>query len=436
MVLMASHPRARSLAFATALCALLLLVSAQGAAASVSGDLSSLQAAGKIDAARQKSALASYKAARSLRKKKTGAARTALSRQLNTIESLSRAKRLTGDRVLPLFTQLRANVDWFKSHGPAADGTRTRLVSGSRIYFQYFSGRGWQFHPLANFSALNAVWTDKSAAARRALGKYAHELVQWGVMRGEALVWEYYFPFGGSKAPFISSISQGTAIQALARSSYALKDAEIMAAATAGSKAFAAAAPNGLRISRDGGNHYLGYSGNRRSIIFNMFVQSLNGLHDYAEIADDAAARELYVKGLTAADAELPRSDTGAWSLYQERGGESNLNYHKVLLDFLIELCKNHGVEGPYCGLATKYTGYLTAKPRVTGVSKKVKHGRLYVRFKLSKISTVTVRTADGRSATATVGRGKRSFSVRKRRSKSVTITVRDLAGNTATYKR
>lgn len=436
MVLRDTRQRAGLFGLATALCVFVLLLCAVVSPASVSGDLSSLQAAGKIDAARQKSALASYKAARSLRKKKTGATRTALSRQLNTIESLSRAKRLTGDRVLPLFTQLQANVDWFRTKGPAAEGTRTRLVSGSRIYYQYFSGRGWQFHPLANFSALNAVWTDKSAAARRALGKYAHELIQWGVMRGNALVWEYYFPYAGSKAPFISSISQGTAIQALARSSYALSDSEIMAGAKSGSKAFAAAAPTGLRISRDGGNHYLGYSGTRRAIIFNMFVQALNGLHDYAEIADDADARELYLKGLTAAEAELPRSDTGAWSLYQQGGSESNLNYHKVLLDFLIELCKNHGADGPYCGLATKYTSYLTERPRLKGISKKLKSGRIHVRFTLSKVSTITVKTADGRSATATVGRGKRSFSVRRLRSKSVTITVRDLAGNTATYRR
>jgi hypothetical protein len=301
----------------------------------------------------------------------------------------------------------------------------------SRIIYQYFAGWGWQFHPLANFSKLNAVWTDKSAGARRYLSKEAYELISFGVNRGGALTWEYYFPFSGSPAVFISSISQGTAIQALARSGNALKDPNITAAATQGAKAFGVAAPTGLKLARDGGLHFIGYSGNRKEIIFNMFAQALDGLHDYSVITDDVEAKSLYEQGLVAARVELPQSDTGAWSLYELGGLESNLNYHQVLVEFLNRLCEDTE-EALFCNLHARQKSYLTTPPTVTRISKKLRGGRIYVTFTLSKVSTVTVRTPGGGTAVATVSRGKRVFSVKKGRSTAVTIAVRDLAGNTA----
>jgi hypothetical protein len=406
-----------------------ILVSASGArAASVSGSLTALQSEGTIDAAKAKTARTTYWAARSLRKRLSGARQVPLTNQLRLLESLAKKNRITADRVTPLFTQLQVNVDWFGSKGPAVIGTRSRF-GDSKIYYQYFDAWGWQFHPLANFGKLNALWTDKSAGARRALSKMAYELISFGVNRGGALTWEYYFPFSGSPAPFISSISQGTAIQSLARSGNALKDANITAAATEGSKAFNVSVPTGLKLPRDGGLHFLGYSGNRNEIIFNMFAQALDGLHDYATITDDASAKSLYEQGLIAARVELPKSDTGAWSLYELGGAESNLNYHQVLVEFLKRLCEDTN-EARFCGLHDRLESYLTTAPTVTGISKKIRNGRIYVTFTLSKVSTVTVRTPGGGTATAVVARGKHRFSVKKAGSSTATISVRDLAGN------
>lgn len=422
-------PRLLGATLAALLC-VLLLAAAPTASAGVTDSLNKLQQAGKIDVVAAKDARKNYLAARSLRKRSKGAARTVMTNQLRQVESLSRRGRITADRVRPLFTQMQVNVDWFKKRGPAASGTRSRFGS-SRIYWQYFPHWGWQFHPLANFARLNAVWTDKSAAARRALGKYAHELIGFGVTRGRTLVWEYYFPFNGSPAPFISSISQGTAIQSLARSGNALADPEITAAAVRGARAFEKSAPTGLRVKRDGGWHYLGYSGNRRAIIFNMFAQALIGLHGFAQITEDPTGTRLFERGMAAAKNELPKSDTGAWSLYQLRGVESNLNYHQLLTGFLQNLCDDTGGEAWLCALAARMNGYLTQKPKMTGAVKRIRRGRIYVTFRLSKVSTVTMRTPGGGRAVATVGRGKRVFSVKKARSKRVTLEARDLAGNT-----
>jgi hypothetical protein len=411
--------------------AALLMTGGRAQAATVSASLTSLQNSGQIDSAKASAARKTYHDARSLRKRLSGSRQLPLTNQIRTLESLAKKNRITGDRVTPLFTQLQVNIDWFRTKGPATVGTRSRF-GNSLIYYQYFAGWGWQFHPLANFSQLNANWTQsKSVGAQRGLSRFAYELISFGVNRGGAYAWEYYFPFSGSPAPFISSISQGTAIQALARVGYKLKDPNITNAATAGSRAFGVAAPTGLKINRDGGLHFLGYSGNRSEIIFNMFAQSLDGLHDYSVIADDANARSLYEQGLVAARVELPQSDTGAWSNYELGGVESNLNYHQVLVEFMVRMCEDT-TEAVFCNLHDRLAGYLTTKPTITGVSKKVRSGRIYVTFTLSKVSTITVRASRGGTSVATVYRGKRVFSVKKGSSNAVTITAKDLAGNTA----
>jgi hypothetical protein len=430
MQLSPTYKNAR-LAAILVLASIALFATTGSAHASAASDyLKKLQNAGQIDPAKAASAKKTYDAAKSLRKRLSGARQLPLTNQIRTIDSLVKKNRLTGDRVTPLFAQLQVNVDWFASKGPAATGLRSRFGE-SRIYYQYFPGWGWQFHPLANFSRLNALWTDKSAGARRALSKMAYELISFGVNRGGALTWEYYFPFSGSPAVFISSISQGTAIQALARSGNALKDQNITNAATQGSRAFDVSAPTGLKVNMDGGYHFLGYSGNRREIIFNMFAQALDGLHDYAKIVGDSSAQAVYEKGLIAARVELPKSDTGAWSYYELNGLESNLNYHQVLVEFMLRMCEDTQ-ESLFCNLHDRLAAYLTTKPTISGISKKVRGGRIYLTFTLSKVSTVSVRAKGGGVAAATVYRGKHVFSVKKGSSSAVTITAKDLAGNTS----
>jgi hypothetical protein len=87
--------------------------------------------------------------------------------------------------------------------------------------------------------------------------------------------------------------------------------------------------------------------------------------------------------------------------------------------------------EAVFCNLHDRLASYSTTKPTVTGISKKIRNGRIYVTFTLSKVSTITVGSSGGTSV-ATVYRGKHVFSVKKRGSNAVTINARDLAGNTA----
>lgn len=276
--------------------------------------------------------------------------------QVATVSRMARDHQLSGDRLAPLFTTLNNNARWFRHNGPGP-AMGDRRFGNSRIVFQYFPRTGWQFHPLSNFAKLNAIWTVDTPPSRRAQRSFARELIRWGVRRRGALVWEYYFSFQGSRAPWVSSISQGTAAQSLARVAYRMNNRSMFRAARLATRSFNQPAPTGLRVIRDGGYHYLGYSGAPKLIILNMFLQSLNGLRDYSQIADDRRARVLYKKGLAAARAETPKFDTGSWSLYSLNGEKSDLHYHLLTIGFLDTLCKATK-EAVFCDTRDNFKSY------------------------------------------------------------------------------
>lgn len=280
----------------------------------------------------------------------------ALNWQIGNVERMARSGRISRTRVTPLFTTLSVNTAWFKNNGTRPAGTDKRF-KGSRIIFQYFPGSGWQFHPLSNFSKLNAIWTVDTPPSRRAQRAFAKELVRWGVKRGKGLAWEYYFSYQGSPAPWISAISQGAAIQSLARVGERFNNKGFLRAAVRGSYLFDTPAPQGLRVRRDGGFHYLGYSGNKRKIILNMFLSSLDGLRSFALIADNRRGRYLYQRGLDNARTITPKFDTGSWSLYSLDGQKSDAHYHQLTITFLDKICDYTG-EDVFCKTRDRFKSY------------------------------------------------------------------------------
>ncbi len=63
------------------------------------------------------------------------------------------------------------------------------------------------------------------------------------------------------------------------------------------------------------------------------------GLYDYTSITKDPVGLKLFEEGDAEARAEVPHYDTGFWSLYDQYG-ESDLNYHELLTEFLQHLCE------------------------------------------------------------------------------------------------
>jgi len=99
-----------------------------------------------------------------------------------------------------------------------------------------------------------------------------------------------------------------------------------------------------VRVATHAGATYAEYSYAPSDRILNGFIQALVGLYDYTSITKDPLGLSLFEAGDTEARVEVPHYDTGAWSLY-DQFGESNLNYHELLTEFLQHLCErtSHG---------------------------------------------------------------------------------------------
>jgi hypothetical protein len=195
----------------------------------------------------------------------------------------------------------------------------------------------------------------------------------------------------------------------MARSATRLKrQEEVFPIALRGLGIFQTAPPEGVRVPADNGAHYLQYSGLPKLFIINGFVQSLVGLYDFAALTGDATARSLFDAGDLAARAQVPTFDTGAWSLYSRGSSqtESDLGYHKLLRDFLTQLCKRTAAV-QYCSAEEHFTAYLTTPPAVSVLPRTLvakKSGKL--RFKLSKISRVNLAVKRGETVVANINPG------------------------------
>ncbi len=166
--------------------------------------------------------------------------------------------------------------------------------------------------------------------------------------------------------------------------------------------------------------HYLQYSFAPRLYIFNAFLQSLIGLHDFGKLAGDERATELFREAEPEAREELPLSDVGDWSRYSYAGAESNRDYHELLREFLASMCTRR-LGDIYCDFAARYRGYQVDPPELeyTGPDGATEDELVPLRFTVSKLSAVEVRVMRGSktvfSRLATVRRGTGAFTWRPR---------------------
>src|SRR5207302_6554240 len=105
-------------------------------------------------------------------------------------------------------------------------------------------------------------------------------------------------------------------------------------------KMFTAPAPVGVRTSAFGGDWYAEYSFAPRTFILNGFLQALNGIWDLYSATKASSVKAIFTRGSRAAKHALHHYDTGAWSLYTLGGQEDDLNYHRLVRDFLTGLCQ------------------------------------------------------------------------------------------------
>jgi hypothetical protein len=417
---------------------------------------------GAIDRDAYASYRETYSAAKSAWHRLGGNRRIELGAVITTVNQLAARSLLTPSRMTPVFLELQRNTEWWSHtsrtpsptptpgtpHKKTACNTAAQIATtGGRIQFkgdpltyQYYPGSGLRLQPLANWGAANALYnackgintepgTPCEPDELRAL---LDRLIETAAHRNGFLAWEYYFPFGGGRPPWVSGIATGSALSALSRSAGLFQEQEQQQAApapaqpTGGSTpaptpapavtpapvhdaayylsiakqalpVYSHAAPLGIRASGPRGNHYLIYSFAKGMRVGNAFLESLIGLWDYWQISGDKAARALFVRGDREAQHELPLYDTGAWSLYSLGGAESDLNYQRMIRDFAQGLC-DRTKESAYCTKAAAWDADLHKPAVVSIVGPKTARAKKATRIaiRVDKISCLSIQILRG----------------------------------------
>ena len=346
-----------------------------------------------------------YASAKNALGRLTGVRRAELGAVVASVEALAASHRLTAGRFEPVFLVLRRNREfWTRTPTLPAAAMRTSFGRDPAV-FQYYPGQGIQLQQLASWGKVNA----KLGACRRhgarcpraRLRRSLERLVRLGSRRDRFFAWESYFSFGGGTPPWISGMTQGTAIQALARGSRVLGTARYLRIAEQALGAFRAPPPVGIAVDAPGGRHYLMYSFSPGLRILNGDLQAVTGLRDLAVLGPSRAARVLYRRGERAARRAVGGFDTGAWSLYSEQGRESTLGYHQLVGQFLGNLCERTRGR-TYCSTEKRFARYEREPPKIHVAALNGLHARrtTSVRFSLSKVSTVAVRVSSPRGVT------------------------------------
>ena len=320
---------------------------------------------------------------------------------IDTVATLASRHQLTADRIEPTFLVLKDNAS-FWAHAPLpAPGFRTTFGSDPAI-FQYYPGHGMQLQPLASWGRANALagacltalrtGSRKHPCRRAALTTSLDRLSSLAVHRYGYIGWEYYFAYGEGTPPWVSGMTQATAMQALARGYRALGQTRWRRTALRALGAFEQPPPAGIRVPAPGGSQYLLYSFAPGYRVINADLQAVLGLRDTAALTHSSAAKRLFRRGDRAARTVLASFDTGAWSLYSAHGAESTLSYHDLTAGFLEGLCSRVKAE-IYCATGKRFKRY-EKEPTKIGVAPIVKPRAFKpteLRFTLSKVSAVKV---------------------------------------------
>lgn len=381
-----------------------------------------------------------WRAARRAIRRMRGNERRNLAGVLANTRSLA-ARRMLAARARPAFTTLRHNLEWFVEDGSPAPANGTRHGFGTDVVWQLYDGSGWQLQPLGSFGALNALLKRRRTDER--IRVLADELLRLGVWRKGFLAFEYLFPWGGGRPGWISGMAQATGMQALAGASRRLDDPRLMRAAERMRGAFERRPPWGVRRRTGRGRaHFLLYSQSPRLMVGNGFAQALLGLDRYRELSGDPKAARLVTEGLEQARRNLPRFDTGAWSLYYRTpsgpGTESDLHYHQVFTGFLDGLCDRFA-EPRFCRMHEHFLAYEREPVAITRLRLRRARRAVDVRLRVSKRSTVTVTLRAGSrvidTATRSLLRGDERFRFarpRSRRALSAEARATSLTGLTS----
>jgi hypothetical protein len=412
----------------------------------VTAALQRLQSGGAISEAQYKQYEGAFSAAKSSLRKLSGTRASELGAVMANVEAMAASNLLIASRLPVVFTTLERNRQWWTSERLLGADQRV-YFNGSRIVWEYYPSQGIEIQWLATFGKANGYFLDKETEA---LKEVLSEAIALATQRAGGIAWEYMFQFDGGIPPWTSGLSQGTAIQVLARAWSVTHEQAYLTAAQQALGIFETAPPAGVRIATPAGAHYLEYTYAPSERILNGFIQSLVGLYEYTKLTKDPLGQQLFEAGDAEARAEVPHYNTGAWSMYDQHS-ESDLNYHELLAEFLEHLCEKTSKGEPltpttgqipgdeiYCTTANSFREYEKAPPVIELLTQSVRTGeRAGVQLKLSKVSNVSMVIKLGEKTvwtnSATVEGGKpRLLWVTPSKAGTYTVGLKavDLAGN------
>ena len=401
----------------------------------VASELKRLRNSGAITPAQYSTYNSQWGAALGSERRLRGTRATELEAVIENLHNIAAAGKLTPGRLPALFETLNVNRQWWTT-GPLIGSGQYVEFSGSQLVWEYYAGQGIELQVLATFGKADGLYTGGPSDYAEML-EVLSEIIPLAVNRAGGIVWEYYFRFDGGVPPWTSAMSQGTGIEALTRASEAFSDPNYLTLAHEALPVFTAPPPVGVRVPTTLGARYVQYTFEPNTLILNAFLQSLIGLYDYAQVSHDSEAQQLFAAGNAEAQSEVPRFDTGAWSLYQP-GVEDTLSYHELVTGFLQQLCTR--TQAPvYCVTAHQFTSYLTTPPTLQLLTQTVHKGKTSsISFQLSKYSHVGIVVVGPGgntlfSTSASFGYGTPSFTVPPLKHKgtyTIHLSATDLAGN------
>jgi hypothetical protein len=295
--------------------------------------LAALGRSGELTASLASSDRATWIEARVAYKRLSGTRQGEIGAVLANLTAIAHAGELTPSRVPELVLTLERNTQWWSSSPMLAVDQRVGFP-GSGLVWEYYPGQGLEIQWLGTFGAANGLYDTHSYTALTALLNQALGLA---AVRGGGIAWEYDFGFDGGVPPWVSAITEGTAVQAFGLTGALLHNAGYLADAHQALGIFTVAPPTGIRSATPAGARYLIYSFEPHDYVLNAFIQSLVGLFDLASTGDPLAA-QLFRAGNAQARLDLPSYNTGGWSLYDQYS-DSSLSYHELLTGFLASLC-------------------------------------------------------------------------------------------------
>jgi hypothetical protein len=301
----------------------------------VTAALASLQRSGAITPAIYQQDYSAYVAAVSSLKKLSGTRRNELGAVVANVQAIAAAGGFIPSRLGALFLTLERNRAWWTSGSLLASRVRISFP-GSELVWEYYVGQGIEIQWLGTFGEGNGFY---SGNQNNNLKQLISELIPLATKRAGGIAWEYMFQFDGGLPPWTSGLSQGTALQLLSRDYSRFKEPTVLTAAQEALGIFKTPPPSGVRVASSLGAHYLEYTYAPTDRILNGEIQALVGLYEYTSITKDPTGLALFEAGDAEERARTPLYNTGYWSMYDQYG-ESDLNYHELLTEFLQHLCE------------------------------------------------------------------------------------------------